>query len=104
MGQAAEEGPRQVVLNVAGGGRDDVEVVEQPFGGGRQGLALLFAGERGVHLSQGAHVGGEPTQVGAPVAAARRNREQRRQPPGVLFQQLDAEELDTAAETALLWK
>ena len=32
---------RQVVLDVAGRGRDDVEIVEQPFGRRRDGLALV---------------------------------------------------------------
>ena len=52
------------------------------------------AGQRGVDLPQRPHVVGQLTQVRPAAAApARRNREQRRQPPGMLFQQFDAEKL-----------
>ena len=52
------------------GGRDDVEVVEQPLGGGRRRLAAPgILGQRGVDLAKHARVLVEPLQVRAAAAA-----------------------------------
>ena len=64
-----EERRREIVMDVACGGRDDVEVVEQPFGGGRHRLLPRVVGERRVDLAQRAHVLLELPQVGAAAAA-----------------------------------
>ena len=62
--QPLEERGRQIVLDVARGGGDDVEVVEQPFGGRRPLLAKPgVIGQRDVDLSQRAHVRVKPVQV-----------------------------------------
>jgi hypothetical protein len=81
-------------MDVVRGCRDDVEVVEQPFGGGGHRLLPRVVGERNVDLAQCANVQPEPAQVrvAAAPATARRNREQRGQSSRVLFQQLDTEE------------
>src|SRR5690606_7204209 len=51
----------KIVSDVAGGGRDRVEVVEQPFGGGRRGLAPpRVVRQIDVHAAQHAHVIIEP--------------------------------------------
>ena len=98
-GQASEKGGGEVVLDVARGGGNDVEVVEQPFRGGRHGLPAVVLRERRVDVAERPDVLFELPQVGAPAARASRGRdgEQRRQPPRVLIQQFDAEQLDVAA-------
>ena len=78
-----------------------MEVVEQPFGGWRHRLLPRVFRERRVDLAQGAHVFPELPQVGAPAAALPRgNREQRRQTPGVLLQQLNAEQFLAISQCA----
>ena len=80
-------------MDVSGCRRDDVEIVEQPFGGWRHRLLPRIFGERSVDLAQRAHVVLELAQVGAAVPAVFwRNGEQRRQTPGVLLQQLNTEQ------------
>ena len=82
------------MVDVAGGGRDDVEVVEQPLGGRRHRLLAGVLGERGVDVAKRVHVLAQLLEVRASATSARRlNREQRGQPSGVLFQQLEAEQL-----------
>ena len=92
-GQPPEERRREIVMDIARGGRDDVEVVEQPFGGGRHRFLPRVVRERRIDVAQRAHVVLELAQVGAAAApASGRNREQRREPAGMLLQQLDAEQ------------
>ena len=69
--QPAEEGRREIVLDVARRGGDDVEVVEQPLGGRRHRLAARVLRERGVDLAQGLHVRLELAQVRAPLPRRR---------------------------------
>ena len=71
-GQPPIERGRQIVADVAGGGRDDVEVVEQPLGGGRRLLAApRVVGQGDIHVPQRVHVAVESPQVGAPFARPR---------------------------------
>ena len=85
------------MLNVARGGRDDVEVVEQPLRCGRHRLAARFFCKRVVGAAERLHVRRDLAKVRtAAPAAARLDREQRREMPGVLLEELDAEELDAA--------
>ncbi len=99
--QSLEVRRRQVVLDVAGRGRDDVEIVEQPFGRRRHGLALGITGKLGIDLPQRPHVRLQLLEVGAPVAGTvRSGRDQGGEPPRVLFKQLDAEQLDCTARDA----
>jgi hypothetical protein len=80
-------------MNVAGGLGDDVEIVEQPFSRRRRGFLACVLCERRIHLAQRAHVFFEPAQVHTSAAALPgSNRQQRRQSPGVLFEQLDTEQ------------
>ncbi len=97
-GQPPIERGRQIVADVAGGGRDDVEVVEQPLGGGRRLLAAPRGVSQGdIDVPQGAHVAVEPPQVGDAVrAAADGDREQGRQTPGMFFERLDPEQFHAA--------
>ncbi len=75
-GQASEKGRRQVVVDVAGGGGDDVEIVEQPLGRRRHRLLPRVVCERRVDAAQRAHVVVQLTEMGASAAAtARRNRD-----------------------------
>jgi hypothetical protein len=95
--QPPEEGRRQVVMDVADGGGNDVVVVEQPFGCGREVLATGVHGERRIDLAQRAGVTLQPSQVRAAVdAPAVRQREQRREPPRVLFERFDAQQFEAA--------
>ena len=66
-----EERRREIVMDVARRGRDDVEVVEQPFGGRRHRLLARVFGERRVDAAQRAHVAFELPQVRAAAAAGR---------------------------------
>ena len=92
-GQPPEEGRGQVVMDVARRGRDDVEVVEQPFGGRRHRLLTGVPGERGIDVAQRGHVLAELADVKAAAAAgARRQGQEHGQAPGVLLQQLDTEQ------------
>ena len=72
----------------------EVEVVEQPLGGGRDRLAMPHvAGEGAVRLTEHAGVVREAAQqsVGAAPGVSR-ERERRGEDPGALLQALDAEE------------
>ena len=55
--QPPEERRRQIVMDVAQRGDDDVEVVEQPLGRGRRGFAALgVVGQRRVDAGEGSAV------------------------------------------------
>ncbi len=86
-------------MDVARGGRDDVEVVEQPFGRRRHAFVPRVLRKLRVDVAQRPHMFVDLPQVGAAAAArARRNREQRRQTPGVLFEQLDTQQFFAARQ------
>src|ERR1044072_781937 len=90
-----------MVMSVACGGRDDVEVVEQPFGRRRHRFLAVVFGERRVDVAQHTHVCPELPKMGVAAAAAlRAYREQCRQTPGVLLQQLDTEQLLAISQRA----
>jgi hypothetical protein len=80
-------------MDIARRRRNDVEVVEQPFGRGWHHPVLLgVVGKRGIDLPQRSHVLFELTQVGAASPAGSWfDREQGGQTAGVLLEQLDAE-------------
>ena len=61
-------------MDVARGGRDDVEVVEQPFGGGRHRLVARVIGELRVDEAERAHVLVELPEVRRPRAASAARR------------------------------
>ena len=99
--QPPEERRRQIVMDVARGGRDDVEVVEQPFGGRRHRLAARIVRERRVHAraaracarAAGAGARGRRHAAGAIV-------NERRQPAGVLLEQLETQQFFAARQRA----
>ncbi len=101
--QASGKRRGQVVLNVAYGRRNDVEVVEQPFGGRRRGFTASHVfGQRRIDIAKRSRVIVEPSQVRtAATAPTRCKGEQRRQTPRVLLQVLDAEQLDVARHERL---
>ena len=100
-GKPPEEAGWKIVMDVACGGGDDVEVVEQPFGSRRHAFLAVVLGERCVDVSQHTHVCRELPEMGVAAAAAlRADREQRRQAPGVLFQQFDAEQFLAISQRA----
>ena len=99
--QPLEERGREIVMDVARGGRDDVEVVEQPFGRRRHAFMPRVLRELRVDVAERAHMVVDLPQVGAATAAApRRNREQRRQTPGVLLEQLDTQQFPATRQRA----
>ena len=93
----------QIVLDVARGRGDDVKVVEQPFGGRRRRLAARASSASArVGRAQRPHVVVETAQVRTPaVVRPPAHGEQRRQAPGVLFEQLDTKQLDAAMRLEL---
>jgi hypothetical protein len=97
--KAPEERRRQIVVDVARGRRDHVKVVEQPFGRWRHRFVSCVVGQNGIDRAQRPGVGAELSQMVAAAAGRRpwRDRQQRRQPPGVLLEQLDAQELHAAS-------
>ena len=96
-----EKRRRQIVLDVAGGGGDDMEVVEQPFCRRRQSFVARVLHERRVDVAERAHVFLDLPQVGAAAASAPRgDREQRRQTSGVLLEQLDTEQFFATRQRA----
>ena len=97
-GQSPEERRRQIVLNVACRGRDDVEVVEQPFGSRGDGLVLGVLRQLGVDVPQRLHVRPQLPEVRASVAEpVRGDRDQCREAACMFLEQLDAEQLDVSA-------
>ena len=75
-----------------------MEVVEQPFGGGRCRLASpdIF-GERGIDLAKHAGVLVEPFQMRAAAATRPPDRSQdNSKPAGVFLERLDPQQLDAA--------
>ena len=91
-----KERGRQIVMDIAERGENDVEVVEQPLGRRRRRLsALRVVGQRRVDLSKRARMLAQSLQVRAAVTApARGNGEQGGQPPRVLFERFNSKELD----------
>ena len=75
-----------------------VEVVEQPLGGGRRRLAAFgVLGKRGIDAPQCLLVLAESLQVGAAAAAlAQRDGEERGQPSRMLLEGFNSQELDIA--------
>ena len=98
VGQAGElpvVGAGQVPLDVAGLGLDQVEVVEQPFGRGRDGVALVHVlGDQAVGLAQAGHVRVEAAQVlpGAAPPRRTRSRMESRQLARTLLELFDSEQ------------
>ncbi len=88
-------GRRQIVADVEGRRRDDVEVVEHPLRGGRHRLApTRVVGQRGVHVAKDAHVVAEPSEVVRPVSALPgRHGQKGREAARVLFELLDGARL-----------
>jgi hypothetical protein len=102
-GKPFEERRRQIVMNVARGLRDDVEVVEQPLGGRRGWFLPRVFSQRGIDLAKRAHVILDLTQMRASTAALRLDGQQRRQPPRVLLEQFDAEQFLAVSQPAWSW-
>ena len=88
-------------MDVAQRGDDHVEVVEEPLGRGRRGLAAFgVVGQRSVHLAKDSRVLTEALQVHAAAAArAPGDGEQRRQSPRMLLEPLETEEFDRSWRT-----
>src|SRR5439155_11643138 len=87
---------RQVVMNIAERGENDVEVVEQPLGGGGRRLSAFgVVGQRRVHLSKRVRMLAQSLQVRAAAASAQGNGEQGGQPPRVLLERFNSKELDS---------
>ena len=73
---------------------DEMEVVEEPFGGRRDEPALVHVRrERAVRLAQGPRILVETWKNAARAAARRVHREPRAERQGSLVQPLDAEQL-----------
>ena len=98
LGKPPEKPGRQVVTNIAERRKNDVEVVEQPFGGrGRRFSALRVVCQRRIDPSKRVCMVAQALQVCAAAAAsARRNGEQGGQPPRVLLERFNSKELDGA--------
>ena len=93
--EPAKEASRQIVMNVAQGGQDDVEIVEQPLGGGRRRFAFCrVASQCRVDVTKSPRVLANLLQMRAAASVLRRDREQRGQSPRMLFQRLNAEQFD----------
>ena len=86
-------------MDVARGGRDDMEVVEEPLGSWRHRFLPSVLRQRRVRAAQGSHVPVELSKVGAAatVPAARGDREKRGKAPRMLFERFDAEQLLSAS-------
>jgi hypothetical protein len=97
--QPPEVRRREVVVDVACRGRDNVKVVEEPFRGGRRRLAApRVFGQRRVDQTECARVIVQPSQMGAAAAALPAcDGEPCGQPTGMFFQRLDAQQLIAAA-------
>jgi hypothetical protein len=86
------------MVNVTGRRRNDVEVVEQPLGGGRHAFSPGVLGECGVDLPQRMGVFLEAPQMStADPATAARKRQERSQTPRVLLQRLNPQQFEAAA-------
>ncbi len=96
--QLPKERRRHVVVHVARGGRDDVEVVEQPLGRGRHAFAMGIVGERGVGVAKPAGVFGQTAKMRAPSpATAARQRQERGEMTRVLLEQFDSKQFKSAS-------
>jgi len=85
-------------MNVPGRRRDDVKVVEQPLGCRRDTVAARVFSERQVDGSKLTGVVIETAQVRAAAGALpARQRQQGSQAAGMIFEQLDAQQLEPAA-------
>ena len=95
-------GAGQVLADVPDFGRHEVEVVEQPLGGGRDRLSRAdVVGQRAIRVAQHARVVGEPGKdVAGTAARARIEREARRERQRPLVEPLAAEQF--VAERLLL--
>ena len=80
--------------------RDDVEIVEQPFSRWRGGLHAGVVCQCGVDTAQRPNVPFESPEVSVSAASLRRDRQQRRQTPGVLLQKLNAQKFLAGPEHA----
>src|SRR5439155_13672776 len=77
-------------------GENDVEVVEQPLGGGRRRLsAFCVVGQRRVDLSKRVRVLAQSLQMRAAAAPSHGNGEQGGQPSRVLLERFNSKELDS---------
>ncbi len=93
--QLAVVGRRQVAADVHHLGLDQVEVVEQPLGRGRHGLAAVHVvAEQAVRLAQRAGVVGDAAVVGAAAGArSRGDLDLRGQVARVVLEPLDVQQL-----------
>jgi hypothetical protein len=90
--QAREERSWKVVTDVARRRRHHEEVVQEPFGRRRWGLARSSVlGQRAIGVAQHAHVLPQGPKVRTPVAASDVDRQPRRQTPRVLFEQFETD-------------
>ena len=84
---------RQVALDVAGLGLDQMEVVQHPLGGGRDGPAFVdVLGDEAIGLAQALDVALEPAQVRRADEAPPHSRLRCRQGTRTLFELLDAQQ------------
>ena len=90
--QLMKEGARQVAADVGDLGRDEVEIVEEPFSGRRHELAGSDVVRQGaIGVAQNAGVVLEPGEDVARSASARIDREAGGERQGTLFESFDAE-------------
>src|SRR4051794_10633666 len=94
--QPTKEPSGKIVIDIANRGENNVEVVEQPFGGRRRGLSdRCVVRQRRVGGSECSRVFAKGLEVRAGTAAPpERNREQGGQAPCMLLKWLNPEEFD----------
>ena len=84
--QSPVERRRQVVVNIFRRRRHDVEIVEEPFSCGRQGLLVRVLRKLLVDVAERVHVPVELPEVRVPRdRTARHNREQSRKSAGMFL-------------------
>jgi hypothetical protein len=89
---------RQVVMDIAKGGENDVEIIEKPLGrGGRRLSTSGVVGQGRVDASKRVRMLAQSIEVRAAAAPfAQRHGEQGGEPPRMLLERFNSQELDTA--------